>query len=296
MPDILSFRCSHRHTAESHPNCYQRYLQGETYVPSFPISRHPRSANILIADIETLPGEYYAYSPKVEYLSPHMQIKDWSISCWSAKWLFNTEILGERVTSQEAHLRIDRSILNGIWKLLDKADIVVFHNGVNFDVRKLFTRFVDYDMPPPSRFLVVDTLKVAREIFGHTYNRLDELGKKFGIGKKLEMEFDDWKACLTNDREADIALEHMLEYCKIDVAPLLEDVYLHLLPYMTKHPNLNVYTNKLDVCPKCEGAIQWGGKPYATSKSLYDSFRCTVCGAVGHGTSKEHKLRAVSTV
>lgn len=26
--DILSFRCIHRHTAESHPQCYQRFLRG----------------------------------------------------------------------------------------------------------------------------------------------------------------------------------------------------------------------------------------------------------------------------
>lgn len=252
----------------------------------------------MLLDIETLPGEYYSWSPKVEYLSPDMQIKDWSISCWAAKWLFESEVMGQAVSASEAFERNDRSILEGIWKLMDEADIIVTQNGINFDIMKLNTKFVENHFKPPSRFLNVDTLKTAQKVFGFSYNRLDELGQKLGIGKKLEMTFKDWVSCLTNDEDAEKALAHKLKYCKRDVAPLLEDVYLAMLPFMPNHPNMNVYsTLDQDVCRNCESTdLNWGGKPYATPQGLWMSWRCNACGATGRGTTKDHKIKGTSIV
>lgn len=295
--DPLSFRCLHRHTAESHPQCYQRYLRGEhTNNLQVVRPRHQRSAKILLVDIETLPGEAYFFDPRVEYISPDKVIKDWSISCWAAKWLFDDVIVGERVSSDEAYARTDRSILGGIWKLMNEADIVVTQNGVNFDIKKLNSKFIENRFPPPAKYMNVDTLKVAKEVFGFTYNRLDELGQKLGIGKKIDMTFVDWKNCLTNNQPAEDALDYMLTYCKRDISPLLEDVYLAMLPYIKNHPNLNIFTNHdSDVCPKCEsGNLKWNEKPYATPSGLWESFRCGACGATGRGHGKEHKLKSVT--
>lgn len=299
MPEnIMSFRCKHRHSAISHPLCYARYLKGETESSTLQVSRprHTRPARILLLDIETLPGEYYAFDPKVDYLSPDKQIKDWSIACWGAKWLFEEEIMGEKVTAQEAYNRSDKSILESIWKLMNEADITVTQNGINFDHKKLNTRFIEHRLPPPARFLKVDTLKTAKDVFGWSYNRLDELGQKLGIGKKIDMSFVDWKNCLTNDKDADVALDHMLTYCKRDIAPLLEDVYLAMLPYMENHPNMNVYsTNDTEVCRNCGSSdLKLGDKPYATPQGLWESWRCNSCGATGRWTDKGHKLKSVS--
>lgn len=298
MPvDILSFRCIHRHSAESHPHCWAKYQKGETesYTPR--PSRHKRSAKILLLDIETLPGEYYAFDAKVDYLTADKQIKDWSISCWSSKWLFEPEIVGERVTAQEAYNRQDKQSLYTIWRMMNEANIVVTQNGINFDLKKLNSRFIQNGFQPPSKFLNVDTLKVAREVFGFTYNNLNELAKKLNIPhSKIDMTFKDWKGCLTNDESAEQYLENMLVYCKKDVSPLLEDVYLALLPWIPNHPNLNVFTDHdRDVCPSCESSdIHWNEKPYATPQGLWESFRCKTCGATGRGTKKEHKLKSVS--
>lgn len=293
----LSFRCRHRHTAESHPQCYQRYKMGEIEFQNLQVNRprHQRSARILLLDIETLPGEYYAFDPRVDYLSPDKQIKDWSIACWGAKWLFDDEIMGEAVTPEEAYHRQDKSILSTIWKLMDEAHIVVTQNGINFDHKKLNSRFIEHQMAPPAKAMRVDTFKTAKETFGWSYNRLDELGKKLGIGKKIDMSFVDWKNCLTRDESAGVALNHMLTYCKRDIAPLLEDVYLAMLPYMENHPNMNVFSAlEAFVCPKCEsGGLEWGEKPYATPQGLWEAFRCTACGATGRGTRKEHNIKSV---
>lgn len=295
--DILSFRCIHRHSAESHPQCYARYLKGET-TSSLQVNRprHKRPAKILLIDIETLPGEYYAFDPKVDYLSPDKKIKGWSIACWGAKWLFEEEIMGEKVTAQEAFNRKEGQMLENIWKLLNEAQIVVTQNGIEFDLKKLYSKFIDHRLPPPARFQNVDTLKTAKQVFGEDYNRLDELGKKFGIGSKIDMSFVDWKNCLTNDDDADIALDHMLTYCKRDIAPLLEDVYLAMLPYMENHPNMNVYSDSdTEICRNCGSSdLNWSEKSYATPQGLWMSWRCNSCGSTGRGTSKEYKLKGVS--
>lgn len=255
---------------------------------------HKRRAKILLLDIETIPGEYYAFDPKVEYLAPSMQIKDWSIVCYSAKWLLDSKVMGEVVTPQEAYDRTQDSILQGIWKLMNEADIIVTQNGIRFDIKKLNTKFIEAKIIPPARFLNVDTLKTAKDQFGWSYNRLDELGQKFSIGKKIDMSFDDWRACLSNDRSAKLALDHMLTYCKRDIAPLLEDVYLNMLPYITNHPNLNVYTiTDQVVCPKCESnQLIWNSeKPYATPQGLWETFRCAACGSTGRGTRTEYNIK-----
>lgn len=254
--------------------------------------RHDRSARILLLDIETLPGEYYAFDPKVEYLSPDKQIKDWSICCWAAKWLFEPEVMGQAVTPREAVNRTDRSILGKVWNLMNDADIIVWQNGRRFDAKKMNTRFVLEGYSPPSQYMDVDTLAVARDVFGFSYNRLDELGKKFGIGEKTEMTFYDWKKCTLGDQEH---ISKMLQYCQRDVAPLLEDVYLTMLPFMRNHPNLNLFTDHDgDVCRNCESTdLKWNGT-YKTPQGLWEGWRCNACGAVGRGTGKIHKIKGAS--
>src|SRR5678816_4793054 len=88
-------------------DCGKWGSEGQTY-------QRFRSAKILLLDIETLPGEYYAFAPAVEYLAPVMQIKDWSIACYAAKWLFDDKVMGQSVTAQQAFDREDHSILESV--------------------------------------------------------------------------------------------------------------------------------------------------------------------------------------
>lgn len=257
-------------------------------------SRHPRSAKILLLDIETLYMEVKGvWDLRTEYIRPEKIVKDWSILCYAAKWLFEPEIQGAVVTPKEAVNREEGSILGGIWKLMNEADIIVTQNGINFDIKRLNTKFLKYGYSPPSPYLNVDTLRVAKDKFAFPSNKLDHLGKTvLGLDGKIKMEEQDWDDCAEGKKDA---LDKMLVYCKKDVAPLLEDLYLKFLPWISSHPNLNVYTDHdKEVCPKCESSeIKWTGV-YPTPMGLWSGFRCGVCGATGRGTKKEHKIKAVS--
>lgn len=259
------------------------------------ISRHPRTAKVLFIDIETAYMEARGiWDSKTEYIRPNRITKDWSILCWGAKWLSESEILGQVVTPKEAINREEHTIIGGIWKLIDQADIVVTQNGTNFDHKRLNTKFLKWGLPKPSPYVIVDTLKVARDNFAFTSNSLDELGKKLlGIEGKIKMTEHDWDLCVEGNKEA---LEKMLTYCKRDVAPLLEDVYLTFLPWI-KSQNLNVYTNHdSDVCPNCESTdLSWSVQ-YATKQGLWNGFRCLTCGSIGRGTSKKHREKSTQIV
>lgn len=256
------------------------------------IPHRDRTARILLLDIETSLMKFYGFSPKVDYIPHELMIEDWSILCWGAKWLFEPEIMGETVTPKEALARDDTRILEGIWDLVDEADICITQNGLNFDFKKLRSRWVMAGMNPPSQIQYVDTLKVSREVFGWSYNRLDALGQKFGIGKKSDMEIEDWIHCSEGSQEH---ITKMFEYCKRDVAPLLEDVYLRMLPWIPNHPNLGLYTDHdADVCPKCESQnLKWGDM-YPTPQGMWEGFRCMSCGAIGRGKGKLHKIKSVN--
>jgi hypothetical protein len=230
---------------------------------------------------------------RTEYIRPEKIVKDWSILCYAAKWLFEPEIVGAVVTPKEAINREEGSILGGIWKLMDEADIIITQNGIKFDIKRLNTKFLKYGYNPPSPYLNVDTLRVAKDKFSFSSNGLDFLGKTvLGIEGKMKMVEDDWDNCASGNKES---LDKMLVYCKKDVAPLLEDLYLKFLPWINNHPNLNIYTNHdRDVCPKCESTeLKWGGQ-YPTPTGLFHGFRCQVCGAIGRSTKAIEKIKSTS--
>lgn len=126
-------------------------------------------------DIETTPMLGMVWGMYDQNLSYDRIIQDWHLLSWSAKWLFDPEIMSDVLISQEAKLHDDRRITKSIWRLLDEADIVISHNGKSFDLKKLNARFIKYGLNPPSHYQSVDTLLIARSVFKFTSNKLDDL-------------------------------------------------------------------------------------------------------------------------
>ena len=103
----------------------------------------PKAPKILIFDIETMFMTVSVWGISFKQRIPADNIiEDWNALSWSAKWLFDSEIMSDVLTSEEAIARDDSRILKSIWKLLDESDIVIAHNGDKFDLRKLNARFI----------------------------------------------------------------------------------------------------------------------------------------------------------
>jgi len=230
---------------------------------------------ILIFDIETAPMEVYVWNCQEQRIHISQIIKDWFIISWSAKWLFEKEIIHDVIIPKEVKTGNDKRIVKHLWKMLDEADIIIAHNLIVFDRKKANTRFLKYELGHPAPYQTIDTLQVARKEFKVSSNKLDYLCRFLGLDVKHNTGFELWKDCLKGDKTA---LNKMDKYCQNDVK-ILEELYLKLRPYIHSHPNVGLYmeTDKT-LCPNCGSEKLKFGYTYRTLNNKYKTARCE-CGA-----------------
>lgn len=247
-------------------------------------SKQPK---ILIMDIETSPIIGYTWGMWEQNVIDIKQ--DWHMLCFVAKWYGEKKTISCSLPDFKAFKKDptdDLGVVTKLWELFDEADVVVAHNGDQFDIKKARARFVINGLTPPSSFLQIDTKKVAKRYFNFTSNKLDELGRYLGLGRKQSTGgFQLWLDCMAGVKTAWVK---MLKYNKQDVL-LLEDVYTKLKPWMTNHPNLNVYTGKANACPTCTSTnVQKRGFSI-TRVGRKQRFQCQDCGAWGVGKPERVK-------
>lgn len=261
------------------------------------VDRPANLPKILIYDIETSPMEIYTWGLFKQKPGISQVIKDWSIICWSAKWLFDSTIMSDSVTGEECFNRYDASILPDLWKLFDEADIIIGHNIQSFDIRKTNLRFALAGFNPPSPYRIIDTYKTSRRVFSSASLKMDYLNKIFGLDMKDDAPYEWWKGAASGNDEA---IRKMLEYNKTDVR-INEDLYLKIRPWIKSHPNVGLYMDTdEEVCTYCGNEqLTWGGK-YYTPAGRFLSFRCDSCGGIGRSRfsdlDKETKARLLLSI
>jgi hypothetical protein len=219
------------------------------------------SARILLVDLETSPLLGWAY--KVWDANIIRVEREPYIFCFSYKWLGEKSIQvvaqPDFVSEYLANPYDDKLVVKELWRVFDEADIVIAHNLKGFDEKVSFERFLHHKLGPPSPYKCVDTLLVARRYFKNSSNSLDNLCKKLGI----DGHHGSWVA--------------MKKYNVRDIK-MLEGLYLTLRPYMSNHPNINMYTED-DGCPKCGSKkVQYRGSSVSNVAS-YRRVQCQDCGA-----------------
>lgn len=265
--------CIHRHSIESHPHCFN-----SDGTPKNIISNN--SVGVLSLDIETLPILGYTWDVWNTNIYPNQVVKDWCLLGYSAKWIDSDKIISDILTTKEAINREDKRLATGIWKLLDKCQIAILHNGRRFDIRKINTRLWKHNLHRPSSYKVVDTLVAAKSVFGLTYNKLDFIAKFMGLQEKLETDFELWKRCDHGDKEA---LQYMRDYNENDVL-MQEEIYLNMREWIPGHPSLAVYAGLENVCPICLSENYKEIGLYTANTLQYPEYRCSNCNSVFHDT------------
>lgn len=238
-------------------------------------------AKILFFDIETSPNLANVWANYEQNVL--RQVESWQILCFSYRWAherktYVVSMYDNRKLDQEAHglyYKDDYNVVLTLHELLEQADIVVAHNGDKFDLRKANARFVYHGLTPPEPYKTVDTLKVARKYFNFNSNKLGDLGEYLGAGSKQQSGgLETWFGCMNGDEKS---WRKMIKYAKQDVNLLIK-VYEKLRPWMTNHPNLNVY-GALNQCPTC-GHSKLTKRGIRTTKTMsYQQYRCNSCGA-----------------
>ncbi len=231
------------------------------------------SAKILTIDIENFPHLSYVWDLWNQNIGINQIEQVGRVVCFAAKWHGNPEVeyYSDFHDGHEAMVR-------QAYRLLDEADIVVSFNGKAFDIKKLKTEMVmlDHTMKP-SNFQQVDLYQVAKTEFKFASNKLEYLLGQMSLGGKMKHSgFQLWIDCMNNDIDA---WSDMREYNKMDVVKT-EQLYDKWLPWISNHPNINVFAEDDDVegCTRC-GSSNFQKRGFHTNTfAKYQQYRCNDCG------------------
>ncbi len=190
---------------------------------------------VLLFDIETSLIKYGGFGLRTEYIDYRTIIKDWYIISAAWKWLGEKKIYTASLCADDADLEAiwssDYSVVKALAEVVEEADVLVYHNGDKFDLKKLRTRMIKHDMQPFNRKIVsIDTLKQARKYFGFTSNRLDYIGQFLGVGRKSQHGSNLWINILKRE-DLYNTVKKIEKYNKGDIV-LLENVYKKMSPYI----------------------------------------------------------------
>lgn len=239
---------------------------------------------ILILDVETSPTLTYTFGMRPKWISPEKIVEPSRVLCYGAKWYGQTKL---HFKSEYHHDR--QAMVEGIWNLLDAAEIVVSFNGIRFDNKHLRREFFDAGMPPPSPWKDVD-LYVASKQFSYESHSLNHLAQRLGLGQKVAHSgFDLWKQCLAGNKAA---WAQMKSYQLGDIE-LTESVYERMGGWLPNHPHHLMGTSDDRVtCNQCWGSNLERNSVKLAQQITYTLWRCLDCGANVQGT--RHSRAAIT--
>lgn len=250
-------------------------------------------AKILLFDIETAPNLGYIWGKYEQNVLDYTS--EWYMMSFAYKWLGDTKVVCHALPEYKTYRKDkedDSELVKDLHKLFDEADLIIAHNGDDFDVKKANARFIYHGLNPPAPYKTVDTKKIAKNSFKFNSNSLNDLGQHLGLGEKAPTGgFGLWKGCMSGDEKS---WSTMIKYNKQDVV-LLEQVYLKLRPWHKTHPNLGHFTEEIHSCPKCNGSHLQSRGYSKTLSSIYRRFQCQDCGAWSRAAQSEKGTRVKVT-
>lgn len=235
-------------------------------------------ARILFIDIETAPLRAHLWSMWQHGVGLNQIESDWYMLSFTAKWADSDEIIYMDLRDSPGS-EDDYQLLEKIWHLFDEADFVVGHNTKKFDVKKINARFLLNGFTRPSTFRHIDTLLIAKSLFGFTSNKLEYLTDKLctTFKKSTHKKFPGhmlWVECLKGNPEA---WEEMEEYNKFDVLSN-QELYEIFMPWDSKLPNFDLYVDApLDMSEWVEDGF------HTTNLGKYQRYRHVVTGQQRRG-------------
>ena len=228
---------------------------------------------ILLLDIETSPNTAHVWGLFQQNVSLNQLLESSYTMCYSAKFLGEKHIYFDSVYKTDA-----KTMLEGVYKLLEEADAVVHYNGSKFDMPTLNKEFLLHKMPPPPPIKQIDLLRVVKSQFRFPSNKLDYVAQRLGLGQKTHHEGHTlWIKCMANDPKA----WKTMETYNIQDVVLLEKLYNKLLPWIKQPLNINLMKKDRGGfdCPTCgKAALLSKGFQYTTT-GAYQRYQCKACGA-----------------
>jgi len=229
-----------------------------------------KKSRILFYDIETAPNLAYVWGKYEQDVIAYKS--QWYLLSFAYKWLGKAKV--HVVTLQDFPDKTDRALAKALRRVLNSADILIAHNGDEFDQKKAKARFIYHNIKPLRIIPTIDTKKIAKKYFNFNSNSLNDLGEYLRLGKKVPHNgFDLWLGCMKGDIKS---WDLMRAYNKQDVV-LLEKVYNKFLPWMHTHPNMALLRNQQTGCPKCGSMNIRKDGVRANSQTMQQQWKCKDC-------------------
>ena len=235
-----------------------------------------KKPRILLYDVETSPILAWIWKPGPKLHISHEQIKKGQksdIICICYKWLGARSVhaLHWNMTTQDSTAMID-----AFSKIVEQADLVIGHNGDNFDMKHINTQRLLHGKDPISWPTSEDTLKQFRKYFAFPSFKLDYLSKTLNGGGKDRMVFQDWIDIVEN-RSAS-ALAKMLRYCKKDVLHL-EGIFKKAFKFFVPKINASLLAQgNREGCPRCGHTRVVSAGYVVRTTGRYKRWHCQGCG------------------
>jgi hypothetical protein len=179
------------------------------------------------------------------------------------------------------------TMIEGMYDLLNEADVIVGFNSDKFDVKRLNAEFIERGWAPPSPYDKIDLFKQAKKHFAWSSNRLKDILKRLELTPKLEdtIDMELWIDCCYWKDSA--AQNRMKKYNKQDVRST-EELYEWLLGWIEPHPNWALFADDVTdpdkpVCPNCGGTHLHKVKVRRTRVRSYQQWHCQDCGKYSRG-------------
>ena len=189
-----------------------------------------RKPVICFMDIETSYMLLAGFGMYDQNFTPKNIIQDWHMIC--ASWKFQGD---DKVYNVVGNGKNDKKIAKTLHDVINGSDLLVWHNGDKFDLKKMRARMIFHGLDPLRPVPTVDTLKVSRKMFGFSSHRLGYIAKFLGLIDQKGKPLDD--AWLDEIKGRSGVAKAMLPYCDQDVRTL-EAVYNRLKPHMLNHPSM----------------------------------------------------------
>lgn len=233
---------------------------------------------ILAWDIELTPLTVYSWSLWPNHIPIQQIEKPQEVMCFGARWYGKNQVIFK---STFHHGK--KEMLEHIHSLLDEADAVLSWNGAGFDSKHIRREFIENGMQPPSPYLEIDLMKVAKKQFKFPSNKLDYVAQALDVGKKVQHEgFQLWLDCMDGNRSA---WAKMKQYQLQDVN-LLIDLYEKLRPWIDNHPNVSSGEDDgVERCVACGSAHVIINGTRVDRIGKYRRYQCQDCGKWMRGKS-----------
>lgn len=237
---------------------------------------------ILVVDIETSPHISVHFGRWNQNITKEHTLEESRVICWAAKWLGQKKV---KFMSEWDHGSFD--MLEGIYDMLDEADVVVGFNSRKFDVKRLNTEFVKRGWTPPSPYDQIDLLAQVKKNFAFSSNRLKHLLKELDLSPKLEdnVNMKLWVDVVVH---GDKRARKLMKAYNIQDVDSTEELYEWMLGWIHPHTNWALFVNDVDdpenpVCPNCGGRHMVKHKTRTTRVRKYQQWHCQDCGKYSRG-------------